>query len=402
MKIGIIKEGKVPPDSRVALPPEQCVHILKNYPSIEIKVQPSPTRCFEDAAYEAAGIPFQENLSDCDVLIGVKEVPIDELISDKIYFFFSHTFKKQVYNRKLLQAIIKKNIHLIDYEALTNEKNQRLIAFGKFAGMVGAHNALWTYAQRTKSFEMKRMKDCYDYAAAKIMYKDISFPAVKIVLTGMGRVANGAAQVLSDMGIRKVTALEFLQNEFEEAVFVQLDCHEYAARKDGSAFELAHFFAHPAKYKSIFEPFTKKSDIMINGIYWDNAAPVFFTKEEMKQDDFSIKVIADVTCDIAPVSSIPSTLFASTIADPVFGYDPKSESAVEPYQSHVVDVMSIDNLPNEMPRDASTNFGEQFIASVVEELLDMEHSGVIRRASIAKDGGLGVEYGYLADYVAGE
>lgn len=402
MKIGIIKEGKVPPDSRVALPPEQCVHILKNYPSVDIKVQPSPTRCFEDAAYRAAGISFQENLSDCDVLIGVKEVPIDELIPNKIYFFFSHTFKKQVYNRKLLQAIIQKNIHLIDYEALTNEKSQRLIAFGKFAGMVGAHNALWTYAQRTKSFEMNRMKDCFDYAAAKTMYKNISFPAVKIVLTGTGRVANGAAQVLGDMGIRKVSALDFIQNEFDEAVFVQLDCHEYAARKDNTPFELNDFFQNPAKYKSIFEIFTEESDIMINGIYWDNAAPAFFTKEDMKQDKFRIKVIADVTCDIAPVSSIPSTLFASTIADPVFGYDPNSESAVEPYQDHVVDMMSIDNLPNEMPRDASTNFGEQFIASVIEELLEMESSAVIRRASIAKDGGLGPDYGYLADYVAGE
>jgi len=401
MKIGIIKEGKVPPDSRVALPPEQCVHILKNYPSIEIKVQPSPTRCFEDAAYRAAGISFQEDLSDCDVLIGVKEVPINELIPNKIYFFFSHTFKKQVYNRKLLQAIIKKNIHLIDYEALTNEKNQRLIAFGKFAGMVGAHNALWTYAQRTKSFEMKRMKDCFDYAAAKKMYQDIAFPTVKIVLTGMGRVANGAAQVLGDMGIRKVSANDFLKNKFDEAVFTQLDCHEYAQRKDGSPFELTHFFEHSAEYKSIFEPYTKTSDIMINGIYWDNAAPAFFTKEEMKQDDFNIKIIADVTCDIAPVSSIPSTLFASTIADPVFGYDPKSESAVEPYQGHVVDVMSIDNLPNEMPRDASTNFGEQFITSVIDELLDKDNSGVIRRASIAKNGGLGPDYEYLTDYVAG-
>jgi len=341
-------------------------------------------------------------LSDCDVLIGVKEVPIDELIPNKVYFFFSHTFKKQVYNRKLLQAIIQKNIHLIDYEALTNDKNQRLIAFGKFAGMVGAHNALWTYAQRTKSFEMKRMKDCFDYTAAKKMYKHIYFPSVKIVLTGTGRVANGAAQVLGDMGIRKVSATDFLKYDFNEAVFVQLNCHEYAARKDGEPFVLTDFFQNPAQYKSIFEPYTKASDIMINGIYWDNAAPVFFTKEAMKREDFSIKVMADVTCDIAPVSSIPSTLFASTIADPVFGYDPKTASAVGPYQDHVVDVMSIDNLPNEMPRDASTNFGEQFIDSVVEELLKMEDSAVIRRATIARDGGLGVDYGYLEGFVAGE
>ncbi len=400
MKIGIIKEAKVPPDSRVALPPEQCSHIKSKYP-VEIIVQPSPSRCFEDAVYEAEGFELRDDLSDCDVLLGVKEVPIDELIPSKVYFFFSHTIKAQAYNRKLLQTVLEKNIHLIDYEVLTNERNQRLIAFGKFAGMVGAHNALWTYAQRTGSFKMKRMKDCFDYATAKEMYGSISFPKAKIILTGTGRVANGAAQVLQDMGIKKVSAESYLNEDFDEAVFAQLDCHEYAQRNDSGEFVLSDFFASPGEYHSIFDPYTKVSDIMINGIYWDNAAPVFFKKEDVANDGFNIKVISDVTCDIAPVSSIPTTLFASTIADPVFGYDPATESAVEPYQPHTLDMMTIDNLPNEMPRDASTNFGEQFIVSVIEELLDMDNSAVIERATIARDGKLGPHFGYLEDYVRG-
>mgnify|MGYP000200035511 CR=1 FL=1 len=398
MKIGIIREGKTIPDSRVALPPEQCAYIKDKY-SIELKVQSSPTRCFDDDSYQKLGFELYSDISDCDVLLGVKEVPIDQLIPNKVYFFFSHTIKKQSYNRKLLQAILEKKIHLIDYEVLTNEKKQRLIAFGKFAGMVGAHNALWTYAQRSGLFEMKRMKDCFDYAAAKALYKEIDFPKVKIVLTGTGRVANGAAQVLEDMGIQKVAAADYLQNEFEGPVFTQLDCHEYAQRKDGSAFDLSDFFNNPGKYHSVFEPYTKVSDIMINGIYWDNAAPVFFKKEAVQSSDFKIKVISDVTCDIAPVSSIPTTLFASTIADPVFGYDPATESATDPFQPNVLDMMTIDNLPNEMPRDASTNFGEQFIESVIEELLDMDNSAVIERATIARDGKLGPHFGYLEDYV---
>ncbi|MFK7809074.1 MAG: NAD(P)-dependent oxidoreductase, partial [Saprospiraceae bacterium] len=324
MTIGIIREGKVPPDSRVPLNPTQCKAILEEYPSVKIIVQPSPNRCFKDAEYEAAGIPIQEDLSACEVLMGVKEVPIDQLVSDKIYFFFSHTIKEQVYNRKLLQRILTKQIQLLDYEVLTNDKKQRLIAFGVFAGMVGAHNALWTYGKRTGKFELKRMKDFFDYAEAKAAYAKLELPPVKIVLTGGGRVANGAAKVLEDMGIERKSAEEFLTIDLQKPVFTQLDCHQYAARKDDSPFDLQHFFKNPSEYKSIFDPYTKIGDIMINGIYWDNEAPAFFTSEDMQQDDFKINVIADVTCDIAPVSSIPSTLKASTIADPVFGYDPKT------------------------------------------------------------------------------
>ena len=398
MKIGIIKEGKTPPDSRVPLTPNQCA-ILKNEFNIAITVQPSPTRCFSDADYQAAGIALSDDLSGCTILMGVKEVPVDQLISDKTYFFFSHTIKKQTYNQQLLWSILDKNIRLIDYEVLTNEQGQRLIAFGKFAGMVGAHNGLWTYGQRTGAFQMPRMSNLLDYNQAKDFYKTLSLPSLKIVLTGTGRVANGAALVLEDMGIRRVDPNEFLTKSFGQAVFTQLDCIDYAARKDGTEFDLKDFFQHPNLYKSIFSPYTQTADIMINGIYWDNRAPAFFTLDEMAGTDFNVKVIADVTCDIAPVSSIPSTIKASTIAAPVFGFDPTSNEEVPPYSKNGIDMMTIDNLPNELPRDASQAFGEQFIGHILQELLK-ENSSVIERATITENGILGPHFQYLADYAA--
>ena len=396
MKIGIIKEGKTPPDSRVPLTPEHCA-IIKEKFNTEIVVQPSSVRCIKDNEYASTGIELSEDLSDCDVLLGVKEVPIKQLVPHKTYFFFSHTIKKQAYNQQLLWAVLDKKIKLLDYEVLTNEKGQRLIAFGKFAGMVGAHNALWTYGQRTKAYIMPRMNTLTDYAAAVSFYKTISLPAIKIVLTGTGRVANGAAMVLKDMGIDQVSPKGFLLQSFDKPVFTQLACEDYAARIDGTAFDLSDFFKNPRLYKSIFAPYAEVANVMVNGIYWDNQAPAFFTKVEMALDTFNIKVIGDVTCDIAPVSSIPSTLRASTIADPVFGFDPKTGSEIQPYCSQGIDMMTIDNLPNELPRDASTSFGEQFVKYILPELLK-EKSELMERATIAKSGVLGKHFQYLADY----
>lgn len=401
LKIGVIKEGKVPPDSRVPLTPEQCRDIIDNH-GVEVIVAPSEGRCYKDEEYKKLNIPMSEDLSDCDLLMGVKEVPIYQLVPGKIYHFFSHTFKKQSYNRELLQACVEKNIRLIDYEALTDANGKRLIAFGVFAGMVGAHNALMTYARRTKEFSLQRMKDYFDYASAVEDYKTKKWPKMKIVLTGTGRVGSGAKKVLDDMGIKEVNSHAFLKVDYDEAVYTQLDCQNYVKRKDGEAFEKQNFYKNPTEYQSVFAPYAQQADIMINGIYWDNSAPAFFTKEEMRSDDFNIKVIADVTCDIAPVSSIPSTIFASTIADPIFGYNPITEKQDEPHKEGIVDMMTIDNLPNELPRDASKAFGEQFIANILGEYENLEESTVLMRGTESMNGDLGPHFQYLRAYLEGK
>ncbi|MCU0348896.1 MAG: NAD(P)-dependent oxidoreductase, partial [Saprospiraceae bacterium] len=347
--------------------------------------------------YRSAGIVVTDDLGDCSVLLGVKEVPISQLIPEKTYFFFSHTIKQQPYNQKLLWAVLEKNIRLIDYEVLTDEHGARLIAFGRFAGMVGAHNALWTWGQRTHDFSMPRMKDFHDYKEAVGHYKTMKLPALKIVLTGTGRVSTGAADVLLDMGIEQVSPTDFLEKSFENPVFTQLSCQHYVARKDGKPYQKENFYHHPHSYKSIFAPYHRTADIFINGIFYDKNAPAFFTVDEMAQPDFKIKVIADVSCDIAPEASVPSTLKASTIADPVFGFDPKTSLETAPFLPNCIDMMTIDNLPNEMPRDASESFGNQFLERIMPELV-RGRSRVISHATIAQDGHLTSHFRHLEDY----
>jgi len=398
MKIGIIRERKTPPDTRVPLAPKQCEQLLQTT-DFELLVESSPIRCFEDKDYCQKNIPVGHDLASCDILMGVKEVPIEELIPGKTYFFFSHTIKEQPYNRKLLQAVLRKKITLIDYEVITDEWGRRLIAFGRFAGMVGAHNGILMYGQRTGLFELPRMKDFYNYAEAQAFYAEkLDLPPVRIVLTGTGRVGQGAAQVLRDMGIRQVSPNDFLVKNYTQPVFALLMSDDYVQRKDGSAFDKDDFHLTPELFESTFRPFTKVCDLMINGVYWDNKAPAFFTLKDMRSSDFSIQAIADITCDIAPVSSIPSTLRASTIAKPIFGFDPQKEKEVEAHSPGAIDMMTIDNLPSELPRDASEAFGQMFIERVLPELLD-PNSEVIERATIAKDGKLAGHFGYLADYV---
>ena len=398
MKIGIIREGKVPPDYRVPLTPDHCKTIKEKYP-VEIVAQRSKNRCYTDQEYHNAGIELVDNIDDCDVLMGVKEVKIKDLIANKKYFFFSHTIKEQPYNKTLLQEILKKNIQLIDYEVLTNDAGARIIAFGKFAGMVGAHNGIMAYGKKTGSFDLKRMKDCTDYEDAKEVYKNLKLPPMRLVLTGTGRVSKGAAEVLKDMNIKQVSPEDYLNSVFTEPVFTQISSLEYVKKKDDSPFSKKEFYESPENFQSNFLPFQQKSDILINGMYWNNDAPALFTLDDLKEDDFSIQVIADVTCDIAPVASVPTTIKASTIADPLFGYDKLKQEECSWKNENAICMMTIDNLPNEMPRDASLSFGQQFVSFVIEELLD-ENSTLIERATIAKNGSLGHHFKYLSDYVS--
>ena len=390
----------MPPDTRTPLAPPQCQQIIQHF-GIDILVEPSPIRCFTDQDYEKLGISLGSDMESCDVLMGVKEVPVEALIPGKTYFFFSHTIKEQPYNRKLLQAVLEKKVTLIDYEVITDEWGRRLIAFGRFAGMVGAHNGVMAYGRRTGLFDLPRMKDFYNYEEARQFYSQkLSLSPIRIVLTGTGRVGQGASQVLKDMGIRQVSPNDFLVKTYKEPVFALLMSDDYATRKDGSAFDKDDFHLSPDLFKSTFLPFTKVCDLMINGVYWDNKAPSFFTLDDMRAADFSIQVIADITCDIAPISSIPSTIKASTIANPVFGFDPQTEQETAPFQTHAVDMMTIDNLPSELPRDASEAFGQMFIERVLPELMN-PMSEVIKRATIAKDGHLEGHFGYLEGFVRG-
>ena len=399
MKVGIVREGKIKTDSRVPLTPKQCRYLLDKDRDLQIFVQPSPDRCFSNSEYLEQGISLAENLEMCDLLLGIKEVPISMLLPNKTYLFFSHTIKKQSYNRELLRSILQQKIRLIDYECLRDENGRRVIAFGRWAGIVGGHNAILTWGRRSREFHLKPMHQCHDWAEAQIYYQNLPLSNIKLVVTGEGRVANGATEVLDLMKIKRVSPQAFLEHNFKEPVYTQLTVKDMYRKAGEASFDETHYYQHPEQYESIFEPYTHTANIMLNGIYWDKRIPVFFTKEDMKRKDFTIQVIADVTCDIAPNSSIPATIRASSIAEPIYGYDPVSEQETQPFQSHCIDVMAVDNLPNELPRDASEDFGERLISTVWAEL-NRTDSRMIDEGTIALNGDLNQPYEYLRDYVS--
>ncbi len=397
LKIGIIKEGKHPVDSRVPLNPDQLKQVKKLYPDVEFVVQSSADRCFSDDEYLSKGIAVVEDIDDCDILFGVKEVPIDRLLSRKTYFFFSHTIKKQPYNKKLLQNVLQKDIRLVDYECLVNEQNIRIIAFGRWAGIVGAYNAFWTYGKKYNLFELKRAYQCHDIKELFQQLKTITLPPIKIIITGNGRVSKGGLEILEALNIKQVEPAPFFYQTFDRPVFTQMDVNTYYRHKKGHPFHFEHFFKHPEKYLSDFHPFTHHADMLINAVYWNPKAPVLFTADEMKDEAFKIKVIADITCDIN--GSIPSTIKATTIDDPVYDFIPEQGELPSFSDERAVSVMSIDNLPNELPRDASTEFGEQLIENVLPSLIGVDNRKIIEKATITMDGKLAERFSYLEDYV---
>ena len=398
MKIGIIREGKIPADQRTPFTPDILHEIQKRVgDSLSICVETSAFRCYTDEEYQEQGIEVVSDLSQADVLFGVKEVPIAQLIPEKTYFFFSHTIKKQPRNKALLQAILAKSIRLIDYELLKNPAGERVVAFGRWAGVVGAYNAFWTYGKKTGLYELRRASACKDLEDLKVELRKVVLPPIKIIVTGSGRVGKGVLEILAFLGIREVEPQEFLIDDFEEAVFTCLSTADYLQRKSDGGYEKSHFYANPEAYQSHFLPFAEAAEILIAAAYWDPKAPRLFELEAIRSPKFSISVIADITCDID--GSIPTTRRASTILDPVYDVDRDSMQELPPFANqHSISVMAIDNLPCELPRESSAEFARQLREWVAPEL-GKENSAILEKATIARDGDLTLEFMYLSDYV---
>jgi len=401
MKIGIIKERKTPPDRRVVFSPEKLEELRQTYPDITIKVEPSDIRIFPDEAYKEKGFRITDDLSDCDLLIGVKEVPVEALIPRKKYFFFSHTLKKQPYNRELLQAILQKNISLYDHETVTTESGSRLIGFGRYAGIVGAYNGFRALGKRKRSFELPKVEQLPDYQAVIEALQHVKLPQNhKIVLTGQGKVAGGAREILQHLQLREVSANDFLEKDFQEPVFTQIQVLDYNKRKDGQVLGEQDFFDHPEAYEADFMRFARIADYFIAGHFYGDGSPYLFTREDAKQDDFNISLVADVSCDIdGPVAS---TIRPSTIADPFYGYHPKSEREIAFDDPEAITVMAVDNLPCELPKDASEGFGEMFLEHVMPAFFNNDKDQILERAKMTENGKLTPRFSYLRDFVEGK
>lgn len=400
LTIGIIREGKVPPDKRVPLTPTQCKELMGKFPNIKVVVQPSVKRCYPDAEYEAQGVELRENLDECDVLMGIKEVPKNELIGNKTYFFFSHTIKKQPHNRKLLQRMMELNIRMVDYETITDLNGNRLIAFGRYAGIVGAYNAFRAYGEKFGKFSLKPAHECFDRKEMEEELKKVVLPKdFRIAVTGSGRVGGGCLEILNVLKLRQVTPSEYLASKFTEPVFTVLHVSDYNKSKDGSAFDKAKFYDDPSQFKADFLKWALLSDLYIPCHFWDRRAPMILKKEDYQVHGFRIKVIADVSCDI----NVPiySTLRASTIADPFYGYDPKTGEEADFYAPHTIGIMAVDNLPCELPRDASRDFGKILVDQIIPLLVGSDPDQIIERATICADDDLKPKFEYLRGYVNG-
>ena len=393
--IGLIKEGKVPSDNRVALSPKQCRYLLDQFPSWDIIVESSPNRCFKDKEYQNEGIKVVEDISVADILLGIKEVPKEQLIEGKKYLFFSHTKKSQNYNQALFHVMMDKNITLIDYECLEHEDGQRLIGFGFFAGIVGAHNGIMAYGNRTKEFTLGRVKDVKDYMELVHTYFGLKLPNIKIAITGSGRVAHGILEIMNLMDVQQVEPDEYTSRDYAYPVYVHLKGGDLYRHKTNNTYSRNDFHTHPENYNCLFNTYLKHTHILMNGIYWEPSIAPLFTKDDLKEDDFALTTIADITDDAH--GSVPCNLGDSSSDDPVYGVNVTSFEKTAPYMSNGIDIMAVGNLPNELPRDASRYFGEQLIKYVIPDLLKGGNK-IIEGATMLDKGKLTTNFSYLEDY----
>jgi len=400
IRVGVLRETKNPPDRRVPLTPSQIISLQIEFPDVEFIVQPSDIRCYSDEEYRYLKITMKEDLNNCDILLGVKEVDKSTFIPRKTYMFFAHVAKKQLHNREMFREIIDKKVKLIDYEYLTHDNGARVVAFGRWAGIVGAYNGLRARGIRTDRFNLKPACECRDLDElwAGLMMIDL-IPGLKILVTGEGRAGQGAMETISRINAAQVGPEDFLTKQFDVPVVCQVGPGEYVRHREGKAFDFNHFIEYPAEYVSDFEKYTKVTDIYIAAHFWDPASPVFITKEQMADKDFNISVIADVSCDID--GPIASTMRASTIADPFYGYNPATGEEEKPFKkAENITVMAVDNLPGELPRDASSDFGNQLIENVLHDLFFYGTSPMIKRATITDNGKLTERYSYLEKYLS--
>lgn len=400
MKFGIIKERKNPPDKRVVFSPDQLVQLKQLHPELSLKVESSEGRVFTDEQYENKEIEVTNDLSDCDFLWGVKEIPVDYLIPNKSYLFFSHTIKEQPHNRKLLQAVLEKNIDLYDFEAIVDANNDRLIGFGRYAGMVGAYNSIRAFGIKFELFKLPKAEILSGKEALIAHLKRLVLPPLKFVITGTGKVSNGVKEVLDAIKIKPVSIEDFLNKKYTQSVYTQIRALDYNRRIDGKLLDSSDFYQNPQEYTSNFERFTKVSDIFITAHFHANVAPDILTREMLQANDCKIKVVADISCDAD--GSVASTLRTSTIAEPLYGYLPSENKEVDVFHPAAVVVMAIDNLPCELPKDASEGFGEMCMKHLIPAFFNGDQDGILQRAKITEKGKLTPRFSYLQDYVDGK
>ncbi|MEN9445375.1 MAG: hypothetical protein RIS47_2266 [Bacteroidota bacterium] len=396
--IGILRETKNPPERRTPLPPASAALLMRKYPFVHLVIQPSEIRAFSNQEYEAVGVLLQEDLQECDFLLGVREPAPNTLLANKSYFFFSHTAKKQEANKQLLRKCIEKKITLHDYEFLYDRDGRRIVSMGYWAGIVGCYNAFRAVGEKYGTFELKPASQCNSvsdlYAALASVYLPKSY---KIVMTGGGKVSQAVIDVFQNIGIEKITPQHFLKYRGLEAVFTQLDPWHYSQQKSGEAFDLDHYFRCPSAFESKFAEYGNNADMLITAHYWPAGGPRLLEPADFASGEFSLQIIADISCDLN--GPLPSTLRVSTIESPFYGFHKTDAVEVAPFSENAVTVMAIDNLPAEMPRAASEDLGKSLVDVFFPIFLGSSSVRLIENSIICSNGVLSERFGYLQSWL---
>ena len=398
--IGIVRESRND-ENRTPLVPEHIKKYKESNPNINFIIQPSNSRCFSDEEYELCGAKINENLNECSIIFGVKEIDPNILINNRTYLFFSHTFKinKQQKNiekhkKDLLLSILNKKITLIDYENIRGKNGTRCLGFGRFAGIVGCYNTLNLLLKVLGKQSLASAYKINDYERLVLNLKNLYFPKTKILVTGDGRVAKGVIELLNQTNIKAVSKKDFLEKKFDQPIFCNLETKDYVTNNSSTNFNLEHFINNPQDYSSSALQYLKKTDILISAHYWDPSSPKIFENEDLK-DLQNLKIVGDITCDIN--GSVPTTIRSTTIEEPNYWIERYNLKEIDENNDGIA-VMAVDNLPSELPRDSSTEFSEGIINEVLPFLLK-EDDGRILNGTITTDGSFLEKYNYLNDYI---
>jgi len=400
LKFALLRERKLTGDKRVLFSPSQLANIIKKYPQHEFVVESSPTRCFSDQSYLDAGIKVSQHIENCEVFLGIKEVPLASLISGKTYFFFSHTTKKQTHNKEYLRGLKNKNITFYDYENFTNTNHRRLVAFGKSAGQIGAYHALRTYGLKHQLYKLPNPYQCDTIEELHFFASSINLPPIKIAVTGTGNVGKGVSQFLTHLGIEKITPHDFLKNTQPSAVYTQLSKKDYLSHKKTGDFAIKDFKQHPSRYTSEFLKYAKKASILITGHYYHKGMPLFFTPKEATLPDFNINTIADISCDIS--APLPTCLRVATQKKPIYGYHKQTGKEADFLNQESIAVMAVDNLPGELPVSSSIDFGTQFSTQILPYITPNFEHPRLQKACVLQQGVFTKKYEYLNDFLYNE
>ena len=398
--IGIIRESRND-ENRTPLVPEHIKKYKESNPNINFIIQPSNSRCFSDEEYELCGAKINENLNECSIIFGVKEIDPNILINNRTYLFFSHTFKinKQQKNiekhkKDLLLSILNKKITLIDYENIRGKNGTRCLGFGRFAGIVGCYNTLNLLLRVLGKQSLASAYKINDYERLVLNLKNLYFPKTKILVTGDGRVAKGVIELLNQTNIKAVSKKDFLEKKFDQPIFCNLETKDYVTNNSSTNFNLEHFIDNPQDYSSSALQYLKETDILISAHYWDPSSPKIFENEDLKVLQ-NLKIVGDITCDIN--GSVPTTIRSTTIEEPNYWIERYTLKEIDENNDGIA-VMAVDNLPSELPRDSSTEFSEGIIKEVLPFLLK-EDDGRILNGTITTDGSFLEKYNYLNDYI---